>query len=251
MVVVFGIQSFWKSRFSVNGDRGFLNCLAEDPRSYESKDWRLIYRCTAKIDWSHEHLWSKRRRWRNNRWLRERCSMIRASKEQVASNQKLLGELCWKEVSTRVRCDRDGRHGKKWRKCRTCHAKHNIFSQVALLESSITGLAVCVIREGADTYVTGFDLLYADPKTPNLILGYRLPGHSVTIDLDEQLRGFTVIEGEAGIHAIRPIFNNSTAKWIGLPEGSDICKSTELVLEQDVKAISGKFDVSHFIPPNM
>jgi hypothetical protein len=177
--------------------------------------------------------------------------MVRASKEQVASNQKLLGELCWKEVSTRVRCDRDGRHGKKWRKCRTCHAKHNIFSQVALLESSITGLAVCVIREGADTYVTGFDLLYADPKTPNLILGYRLPGHSVTIDLDEQLRGFTVIEGEAGIHAIRPIFNNSTAKWIGLPEGSDICKSTELVLEQDVKAISGKFDVSHFIPPNM
>lgn len=48
---------------------------------------------------------------------------------------------------------------------------------------------------------------------------------------------------------LRPIFNNpSTAKWIGLPEGSDICKSTELVLEQDVKVIPGKFDVSHFIP---
>ncbi|CAG7948943.1 unnamed protein product [Penicillium nalgiovense] len=48
MVVVFGIQSFWRSRFSVNGDRGFLNCLAEDARSYESKNWRLIYRCNSK-----------------------------------------------------------------------------------------------------------------------------------------------------------------------------------------------------------
>ncbi|CAP80207.1 hypothetical protein PCH_Pc12g05800, partial [Penicillium rubens Wisconsin 54-1255] len=57
------------------------------------------------------------------------------------------------------------------------------------------------------------------------------------------LRGFTVIEGEVGIYAIRPIFKNtSTAKWIGLPEGSDICKSTELVLKQGVEVISSKFD---------
>jgi hypothetical protein len=95
--------------------------------------------------------------------------MIRASKEQVVSNQKLLGELSWKEVSTRVRCDRDGRHGKKWRKCRTCHAKHNIFAQFALLESSITGLAVSVIREGAETYVASFDLLYTDRQNQILV----------------------------------------------------------------------------------
>jgi hypothetical protein len=74
----------------------------------------------------------------------------------------------------------------------------------------------------------------------------------VTIDLGEQLRGFVVIEGEAGIHEIRSICNKfSTTKWIGLPEGSGICKSTELVLEREVKAISGRFDVSHFIPPNV
>jgi hypothetical protein len=60
MVVVFEFQSFWKSRFSVNGDRGFLNCLVTDPKKYESRDWRLIYRCTEKIDCFREHLWAAR-----------------------------------------------------------------------------------------------------------------------------------------------------------------------------------------------
>lgn len=113
MVVIFEFQSFWKSRFSVNGDRGVLNCLLTDPRKHESRDWRLIYRCTANIDRSHEHLWAAQRRWRNNRWLRERYSMIRASNEQIFSNLGLFDELCRKEVSSGLRCDRDGLKLKK------------------------------------------------------------------------------------------------------------------------------------------
>ncbi|OQD66227.1 hypothetical protein PENPOL_c005G06715 [Penicillium polonicum] len=126
-----------------------------------------------------------------------------------------------------------------------CQRKHTPFSQVVLLESYIIGLGVSIIREGTETYVTGLDLLNADPERPNIILGYRLPGQSVTINLyGEQLIGFAVIVGEAGIHAIRPIFNeNITTSWIGLPEGSKNSKTTELILERDIKAISGKFDV--------
>ncbi|KAJ5603317.1 hypothetical protein N7537_006273 [Penicillium hordei] len=120
-----------------------------------------------------------------------------------------------------------------------CQRKHTPFSQVVLLESSIIGLGVSIIREGTETYVTGLDLLNADPKRPNLILGYRLPGQSVTINL----YGFEVIVGEAGIHAIRPIFNeNIPTSWIGLPKGNGIGMTTKLVLERDIKAISGKFD---------
>ncbi|KAJ5836286.1 hypothetical protein N7447_002312 [Penicillium robsamsonii] len=173
--------------------------------------------------------------------------MVRASNEEIVSNQELLHELSWKVVFTGIRCDRDGKLGKKWRKCRTCHANHNLLSQVALLKSSVIGIAVSILREETDTYITGFDLLSADPEKPNVILGYRLPGESVIINLyGEQLIGFTVIEGDAGIHAIRPIFNETATimtSWIGSPEGSGICKSTELVLERGIKAISGRFDV--------
>ncbi|CRL29030.1 Cyclin-like F-box [Penicillium camemberti] len=225
MVVIFEFQSFWKSRFSVNGDRGVLNCLLTDPRKHESRDWRLIYRCTANIDRSHEHLWAAQRLWRNNRWLRERYSMIRASNEQIFSNLGLFDELCRKEVSSGLRCDRDGLKLKK------------------MEEFSIVGLGVSIIREGTETYVAGLDLLNTDPKRPNLILGYRLPGQSVTINLyGEQLIGFAAIVGEAGIHAIRPIFNkNITTSWIGLPNGREI-STTTMVLGQGIRAISGKFD---------
>lgn len=250
MVVIFEFQSFWKSRFSVNGDRGFLNCLLTDPRKHESRDWRLIYRCTANIDRSHEHLWAAQRRWRNNRWLRERYSMIRASNEQIFSNLGLFDELCRKEVSSGLRCDRDGLKLKKWRNCHMCRRKHLPFSQVARLDSSIVGLGVSIIREGTETYVAGLDLLNTDPKRPNLILGYRLPGQSVTINLyGEQLIGFAAIVGEAGIHAIRLIFNkNITTSWIGLPNGREI-STTTMVLGQGIRAISGKFDVSHVHAP--
>lgn len=41
MVPVFSLQSFWRTRFRVNGDRGFLNCLTDDRG--KQKNWRSIY----------------------------------------------------------------------------------------------------------------------------------------------------------------------------------------------------------------
>lgn len=119
-----------------------------------------------------------------------------------------------------------------------CGRKHIPLSQVVLLDSSIIGLGESITHEGTETYVTGLDLLDADPKRPNLILGYRLPEQSVTINLyGEQLIGFAVNVGEAVIHAIRPIFKkNITTSWIGLPNGSGI-GTTTMVLGQGIKAI--------------
>jgi hypothetical protein len=220
MVAVFEFQSFWKSRFAVNGDRGFLNYLLADPTNGE-KNWQLIYRCTREIDPSH-NLWTAQQRWRRTRWLRDRRSMITASKKQIGSNQTLLTKLRWKGVSTRIRCDR----ARKWErkigeKCYDCGADHKPLSQVVRLEDSIIGLAVSILREDTYTYITGFELVNADPETPYTILGYRIPGESVTIDLcGKQLMGFTIIGGEAGIHSIRPImkkFKNNKASWVGLP----------------------------------
>jgi hypothetical protein len=118
---------------------------------------------------------------------------------------------------------------------------------------NIIGLAVSILPEGTKTYITGFDLISADAGTPNITFGYRLPGKQVTINLrDQKLRGFDISLGGGGIQAIRPIFNtNTNTKWIGETEGK--CDysltqiiSTQLILEDEIKAISGKFDVSQF-----
>lgn len=78
-------------------------------------------------------------------------------------------------------------------------------------------------------------------------MGYRLPGRQVVINFrDQQLRGFAVVTGDGGIRAIRPIFNSKIiANWIGRPEHDEM-HTTQIILKDELKIISAKFDVSHF-----
>ncbi|KAJ5970285.1 uncharacterized protein N7479_000203 [Penicillium vulpinum] len=246
MATLFELQSFWKTRFRVNGDRGFLACLVEAAQSRKSKNknWRSIYRCTARIDQPYLHLWALRRQWRNNRWLADRYSMVKGSTDQAGlQNNLLLSAVPWKGVSVEIRCDRNCRQGQDWMKCKNCWEEHVPVIQSVALQNMI-GLAVSILLEGTKTYITGFDLISADAASPNITFGYRVPGRQVRINLHgQQLRGFTIITGDGGIHAIRPIFNtDSIASWIGQPENDNLCNSTWLILEDNIKAISGKFD---------
>jgi hypothetical protein len=105
-------QSFWKSRFHVVHDRGFLAYLTNNPQDDETTDWRFIYRCTANIDlklkkrkypkhsYTHEsiwNIWTLRSLWENARWLGQRYSMTQASYEQIPLYNHLLTELHWTE----------------------------------------------------------------------------------------------------------------------------------------------------------
>jgi hypothetical protein len=178
--------------------------------------------------------------------------MTRASDKEISSNENLPRKLHWEEAyAAELRCDREWKQGTDWALCKNCWAEHIPFIQTVTLERSVVSLAVSVLREGVHTYIVGFELISADIRTPNVIFGYRLPGGQVIIDnRDKQLRGFKVITGNCGIHAIRPILNinDTIASWIGLPEGDGICKSSDICLQQDIKGFLGKFDVSHFCP---
>ncbi|CAG7965696.1 unnamed protein product [Penicillium nalgiovense] len=252
MALLFQLQTFWKTRFRVNGDRGFLAYLAEAPQNRKRKNWRSIYHCTARIDQPHLQLWTLRRIWRDNQWLADRCSMVKALDDKPRSQNNLLSGVSWKEASTKMRCDRTAQQGQNHTKCQTCYAYHYAVVQTVSLQN-IIGLAVSILPEGTTTYITGFDLISADAGTPNIIFGYRLPGKQVTINLcGQKLRGFDVSLGEGGIQAIRPIFNtNINTNWIGETEGRRDYSltqiiSTQLILEDEIKVISGKFDVSQF-----
>lgn len=248
MVPVFSLQSFWRTRFRVNGDRGFLDCLADGPRKH--KNWRSIYHCTARIEQPYLHLWSMRRQWRNNCWLRDRYSMTQALKGQTEFENNSLGEVAWKEAAAEIRCDRFRKHW--WKnviKCKCLQEEPIPVSQTVLLHD-LAGLTVFILNEGTTTgkrsHIIGFDLISADAQIPNITLGHRLPGSQVTINFyGRHLRGFTIITGGGGIRALRPVFNSETiTSWIGDSEQDEM--SMLLILKDDVKAISAKFDVSHF-----
>lgn len=259
MAPLFQLQSFWKTRFRVNGDRGFLAYLAEAPQSREKKNWRSIYHCTARIDEPHLQLWTLRRIWRHNQWLAYRCSMVKALDDQSSSDNNLLSELSWKEASTKMRCDRTCRQGQDRTTCRSCWAYHYAVIQTVSLQN-IIGFAVSILPERTKTYITGFDLISADAGAQNILFGYRLPGKQIAINFrGQKLRGFDVFLGDGEIQAIRPIFNTNTdtdTRWIGDIEGK--CDysvtetiTTQLISEDGIKAILGKFDVSqfcHYVP---
>lgn len=52
-----------------------------------------------------------------------------------------------------------------------------------------------------------------------------------------------MVTGEGGIHAIRPVSDMDLTNWIGRPDGKG-CESVQLVPSQDIKVLSGEFDVS-------
>lgn len=254
MVPVFDHQVFWKSRFRINGDRGYLNCLVENPQNHESKNWRLIYKVTAKIQISDEHLWELRRRWLNNLWLRKCCSMTRAPDEEIFGDtdisfpRKSHRKECHTNICYNWHCmDDDYKHPG-----RILPGEDFRFAQTIGLDSAIISLAVSVLREGVNTYITGFELIREDTQTPNVIFGYRLPGEQVIIDIrGTELTGFTLVKDRQGFQAIRPILNTAKpVSWIGQPRGCSVSepfdiKRCDIKLWRGIRVLRGHFDVSH------
>lgn len=276
MAKVFDIQSFWKSRFHVVQDRGFLAYLANNPPDDETTDWRLMYRCTANIElmlkrrfpkhsYKYEsiyNIWILKSLWRNTQWLRQRCSMTQASNEQIAFDNHLLTGLHWTEFDAGLKCRRALYQGENYDLCEYCGTEHVPLIQAIPLEHSVVSLAVSILYEGPETIITGFELVSCEKNVANRLLGCRLPGGQVTVSLRGQdLRGFSIVSSPGKIHALRPIFFNADVipSWVGQPDlrlddlyrewytsPKDWIKrtSTELVSERGIKAFRGKFDVS-------
>ena len=122
--------------------------------------------------------------------------------------------------------------------------EHIPFVQAVPLKDSVTSLAISILREGYGTYITGVNLM-DDSGESKLTLGYWVPGMTAIVSLGEKRqRGFNIIKGEAGIHAMRAIFDDLTySNWAGMEDGGTF-QTRELLLDQDIQALSAKFDVS-------
>lgn len=170
--------------------------------------------------------------------------MIKASEEVVASHSSLIDELSWQTISTGIRCDRNIRQGTDKTLCPRCWMEHIPFVQAVPLNDSVTSLAISILPEGDDTYITGVNLM-DDSGESRLTLGYWMPGMTAIVNLGEKrLKGFNIVSGEVGIHAMRAIFDDLTySNWAGQEEG-DTFQSRELLLDRSIQAFAAKFDVS-------
>lgn len=254
---VFGDQIFWKSRFIPSGDRGFLTSLLEvssirneneNNQGRYDRDWRSIYRCTAKIDRKDGHIFEIRQQWQNNRWLKERYTMTNTV-EKIESYSNLLSEMSWKGLSIHPSCDRVERQGTRVDLCIFCGMEHIPLKQAVPLSDTVVSIEVYLLREHilhdeTETYITGLGLVQEETGNQRLILGYRIPDQYMVIDLDgKRLMGLNVATRVYGIRAIQPIFEDGLGRWAGDSDMYNTC-CKELTTDTGVKAFSGHFDVS-------
>ncbi|KAL7651701.1 hypothetical protein M752DRAFT_267092 [Aspergillus phoenicis ATCC 13157] len=79
---IFGSMAFWKTRFDLNAEHGFLWPIVRDLIDTEKGhgfDWRLLYHCTCHLNCSH---WFRLelRSWEALRWLRDTALALASGK---------------------------------------------------------------------------------------------------------------------------------------------------------------------------
>ncbi|CAG7942760.1 unnamed protein product [Penicillium salamii] len=257
MAAIFSLQSFWRTKFLINGDRGFLSYLTEKSHDQRKTNWRSMYRCTARCDTFDRFLQALLEIWRLNRWLVDRCSMVQRLDDQSESDLQLevSGQISWEVAPPETHRDRWPRRAYSLN-CPFCPLSHAPVTQFASLKEIIS-LVVFVLyvppqnrEKRTRTWITGIDLISANAEK-TITIGYRVPRSYVTLNLYQQrLRGFQICAGGGGIRAVRPIMDRKSVEdWIGQPASCDGAFRYKLNHSRnarwgEIKAISAKFDVS-------
>lgn len=251
MADIFEDPEFWKTRFFIHGDRGYLAFLTEGIQ--RARDWRLIYRCTHDLSKLHPELYARKQHWCRNQWLRDVCIMTREQNLQLHTQLGNAESLRWQKAAGKLSCRRGTRgllNGANRKLCSTCFTKHETLTQSVPFSRDVVGLAISVLSDPHSdtdspfTFVAGLELIYPSDMS-NIVLGYRLPGNQIMIDLSARpLRGFEVMVGEGGVHAILPLFDTMN-NWIGKPvDGYDFCGPVRISTGNEILGLWVEFDVS-------
>lgn len=164
MSLLFASPHFWRTRFDLNNERGFLFYRVKD-FLLEGKelDWQLLYHCTNTIQCCHSFKFVIRS-WERIRWLRD------------VTLAKSLGQ--GGDYSSLYFAGRALQHYHN-----TCYkGQHTERLNISQTHSKI---AVSAVRDGMynRVYVTGMEFIYED-GCPPVRIGYTTPGAEEVYEKD-------------------------------------------------------------------
>lgn len=141
---VFHCQLFWKTRFYLGGDRGFLNYLLADLSDGDKPlrwDWRLAYHQT-KRERMHKKTTHRFRRavWQQCEWLKDRYMTTRARDlgQLSAKDEQLADTLSWVDI----------RDEAPFNQCNEIlYPSADGFEQILLINDSVCRIGVSVVEE--------------------------------------------------------------------------------------------------------
>lgn len=254
MAALFHSQSFWRSRFLLNGERGHLNDFMKEQQrlvghSRRETDWRRVYYKTKSKsvpnDCDNNKVINRRKwLWQRMEWFKDMYTMTRPSNTRMSKKDKVLANtLSWITVGGDLRCDEIESSMRPRKK-----HQHTYFEKTVIIHESVFALRVSVLCEGDVTFITGIELVNEGMTTKNTLLGYKIIDKQIIFDIKPQsLRGFRISAGIGGIHALAILSGPPMtyerphmSSWIGLPTG----KVSDLFSADEIGGLSGNFDVS-------
>ncbi|KAJ5591990.1 uncharacterized protein N7459_002359 [Penicillium hispanicum] len=195
-------QSFWKTRFYMNGDRGFLSYLTEGDQSLPSgqpRDWRSLYRITRRAaNW--KRLRVRYTLWTKAKWFQDMYVMTKPPKVSLSWGEWCqVRKLQWQTVVAAIK---HGIHSMNTRPGQC--VKEKALSQTVLIDKAVVKLGVSILQEKDKTYIAGIDLV-RNGLQADRTLGYRIPGKQLFVDVEPSfhIKGFEVYLDDSAIHAIR------------------------------------------------
>ncbi|KAL5359268.1 F-box domain protein [Aspergillus floccosus] len=206
-VPLFTCSTFWRKRFAINGERGFLLPIVRKffpPNGNHEIDWRTLYHCTARLncsDWFEIEI----RAWEACRWIRDTTLAIHNGRPRPPDFRGSPASQHYHNTTRR-----------------------NTFIEPVEITSSLCKIAISALQEAGEVNITGLEFIFDDGR-PSAMLGYATPGarqmtrnkytrktgrsplnrHTVwpypgvrvTMDVDG-LRGIVFVKDANGIHGV-------------------------------------------------
>lgn len=238
MVPMFWSSTFWASRFSINGERGFVYPLVKDltRNARNNINWRLLYHCTCKIKCGSDfdfHI----RLWESLSWLRD-ATLARYSK--VCMPLSFAGRAMQHYHNT-------------------CYPDTHI--ETVDIAPSLYQMTISAVKIRGSVYITGLGFFFSNQQS--ILIGYKTPGAKVMTRESEfakdndyrypgvllkteigRLKGFVLYRNSSGVQQIHIIQQHPKfLSQIGRVDGPVLVNRDEFSLDT-VRKVIGTFDVS-------
>ncbi|KAF7183197.1 hypothetical protein CNMCM7691_003032 [Aspergillus felis] len=153
-IPLFACSQFWRTRFAIHGERGFLLPIVRKlfpPEDNHKIDWRLLYHCTARLncsDWFEIEI----RAWETLRWLRDTASAIQRGRPRPPD---FRGSPALQHYHNTTR--------------------RNTFVESVEITPSLCKISISALQEAGEVNITGIEFIFDDGR-PSAMLGYATPG---------------------------------------------------------------------------
>lgn len=254
MLPIFASKAFWRTRFEINGERGFLHLVVRNitkGKNGKEIDWRLLYHCTCKLKCGLEFEFSIRV-WESLRWLRDAILAKR-------SKRRVQGKNCL-HLQHSMPLHFRGRALLYYHN--SCYANTHVES--VEINRSLRRISISAVQINAAVYIIGIEFVF--DNQPSVLIGYKIigakiinrdamdhenksqykyPGIQFETDISH-LRGFTMEHACDGVRMIKIMQGRNFEDYVGYRgryNEHEESHEPDLCLDE-VKKVVGIFDVS-------